>query len=169
MPEREIDYDRLEQFLKGNVSQEDLATRRFNRFDIIAMAHAMVVARLDELAMEADGMCYAKQSLERTFNKVFPLHIHSAHIDASRQLGLHWSTKRHTTRLTYPDKFIRLVERYKDDPHGGIAVFAAAKHELTKGNSDIDGISAEEIATDVATRLRGCYSREVLNIIRDIL
>ena len=167
----EINYDKLERFLRGEVSPEDLSTRQFNRYDITVIAYALAVAHLKEVTYEREGMIILKQSFSDTLNKYCPYYIYSSHVTASKELQLHKSHGRghETMELTPPAKLVELVEKYKDLPHGGIATFTARKLEENKDHGDIDGITPDDIAVDVIARLRRTYGIEVIEVIREKL
>lgn len=164
-----IDYNKLKAFLRGEVSLEDLETRRFNRYDITVIAYALAIAHLDELTYRENGQLCLKEALNRALNKHSPLFIYNSHTDASRELGLHVFERGMPTRLTLPAELVQLVEQHKDLPEGGIAKFTALKKAQTPSKPDDDGITPEAVAADVVARLRKVYCSEVLDIIRETL
>lgn len=166
----EINYEKLEAFLKGEVSLGDLETRWFNRYDKTAIAYALVVAHLDKLSCRIGDEFVLEEALSRTLRKYCPYVLTCGNIDASRALGFHEGRGRgFSTVLRLPDQFIELVNQYKDAPEGGIAKFTALKLAQERGGTGQDGITPDSVARDVVARLRCAYGGEVLNIIRRTL
>lgn len=162
----EIDYAKAEAFLKGEVSLEDLDTRRFNRYDIVVIAHMLIIPHLNEVTYLSGEMRILEKSLYRTLNAYSPMFITNSHTTASRELGLHISLGRgRPTRLTLPVRLIELVQRYVDKAEGGLVKFAELKRAETRSDPE-DGITPAAAAAEAIERLHSTYSPAVIELIR---
>lgn len=153
----------LERFLKGEVSPRDLITIKCTIVDQLLVMYAIAIARPGQY-FQPDEPAVLAMSIGKLYCAVYRTTTKSA-AQTSRLAGLHVSTNRGAApvRLTLPREAMELIERHKDNPHGGIAKFFGGRTQST------GVMSAEVLAAVAINRLRSVYGPEVLKIIKATL